>query len=61
MSKRNFTFILIYLFSFSFIWAQKEIKGTVVSKTDNEPLIGASVLISGSTQGTITDFDGHFI
>lgn len=60
MSKRNFTFILIYLFSFSFIWAQKEIKGTVVSKTDNEPLIGASVLISGSTQGTITDFDGHF-
>ena len=37
------------------------VKGTVLSKTDDEPLIGATVLSSHKgTAGTATDIDGNF-
>ncbi|MFA6871002.1 MAG: TonB-dependent receptor [Bacteroidaceae bacterium] len=35
------------------------VKGTVRSTT-GEPIIGASVVVEGTTNGTITDFDGNF-
>ena len=38
----------------------KTISGVVRSATDNEPLIGVSVLVKGTTNGTITDFDGKY-
>ena len=34
------------------------VKGNVVSKTDNEPLIGVSILQKGTTNGVVTDIDG---
>ncbi len=37
----------------------KSVSGTVVDKT-GEPVIGASVVVKGTTNGTITDFDGNF-
>ncbi|MCD8166297.1 MAG: carboxypeptidase-like regulatory domain-containing protein, partial [Bacteroides sp.] len=40
--------------------AQNTITGTVVDADNDEPLIGASVVISGTTQGTVTDLDGNF-
>ncbi len=36
------------------------IKGTVIDSDYGDPLIGASVVIKGSTVGTITDIDGNF-
>lgn len=36
-----------------------QIKGTVTDAT-GEPLIGVSVVVNGTTNGTITDFDGNF-
>jgi len=36
------------------------IKGTVTDGDYGDPLIGASVVIKGSTVGTITDIDGNF-
>jgi TonB-linked SusC/RagA family outer membrane protein len=36
------------------------ITGKVISAEDNEPLIGASILVKGSATGTITDIDGAF-
>lgn len=43
------------------MWAQnaKKVTGTVLDET-GEPLIGATVMEVGTTQGTITDFDGNF-
>lgn len=38
---------------------QKEIKGQVIDQT-GEPLIGASVVIKGTSRGTVTDIDGRF-
>ena len=36
------------------------VKGTVFSKTDGEPLIGATVRVQGTSQGTATDIDGNY-
>jgi TonB-linked SusC/RagA family outer membrane protein len=38
----------------------KTVKGNVVSATDKEPLIGATVKLTGTTVGTVTDIDGNF-
>ena len=39
--------------------AQTPFKGTVVDE-NGEPVIGASIIIVGTTTGTVTDFDGGF-
>ena len=36
------------------------VKGTVISGSDNEPLIGASVMVEGTRNGAVTDLDGNF-
>lgn len=37
----------------------KTVRGTIIDET-GEPMIGVSVLVKGTTIGTITDFDGNF-
>ena len=36
------------------------LKGTVIDHSTQEPLIGATVQVAGTTIGAITDIDGHF-
>ncbi len=36
------------------------VKGQVISKEDNEPLIGVSILQEGTTNGVMTDIDGNY-
>ena len=45
----------------SLIWGQgsNTIKGTITDNT-GEPLIGVSILIKGSSNGTVSDLDGNF-
>jgi hypothetical protein len=38
-----------------------QVTGRVLDRTTGEPLIGATILVEGTTIGTITDFDGNFI
>jgi len=52
--------ILILLGISTVAWAQQSVSGTVVNSADNTPLIGASVLIKGTTQGALTDDQGRF-
>ena len=40
---------------------QAQIKGTVLEEATGEPVIGASILQVGTTNGVITDFDGEFV
>ena len=40
-------------------FAQNKVTGTVVDAT-GEPVIGASVIVKGTTNGTVTDFNGNF-
>ena len=42
-----------------FTYAQQKITGNV-AEANGEPIIGASVVVKGTTNGTITDFDGNF-
>jgi len=51
---------LISLFSCSISFAQVQIMGDV-SDNNGNPLPGVNVLIEGTTIGTITDLNGHFI
>lgn len=41
-------------------FAQISVRGTVIDASNDEPIIGASILEIGTTNGTITDFDGNF-
>ena len=41
------------------MYAQETISGTVVDAT-GEPIIGATVMEKGTSNGTVTDFDGNF-
>ncbi len=38
----------------------KSVSGKVISADDGQPIIGATVLVKGTTDGTITDADGSF-
>ena len=38
----------------------KKVTGRVISAEDNQPVIGAAIVVKGTTIGTITDFDGKF-
>lgn len=42
------------------VMAQTTVTGNIVDVATGDPVIGASVLEMGTTNGTITDFDGNF-
>ncbi len=58
MKKLHFTLVLI-MWVLAYMNAQKMVSGQVKDAT-GAPLIGASVLIPGTTMGTITDAEGKF-
>lgn len=39
---------------------QMKVTGVVINEEDGEPVIGASIVVKGTTNGTITDLDGKF-
>lgn len=53
------TLCLLVFFSVGLFAQSITVKGLVKDEA-GEPIIGASVLVKGSSQGTITDFDGNF-
>lgn len=40
--------------------SQEILRGVIADAGSGEPLIGANVLVEGTTDGTVTDFDGSF-
>ncbi|MGI6049099.1 MAG: carboxypeptidase-like regulatory domain-containing protein, partial [Petrimonas sp.] len=58
--KRKLTmFLALFLISIGIVTAQIQVRGTVVDE-QGEPLIGATVQIKGTAQGTVTDANGNF-
>ncbi|MEL6865604.1 MAG: SusC/RagA family TonB-linked outer membrane protein [Bacteroidota bacterium] len=57
---KKFTLMLALLALANIAWAQNTVSGTVTDAENGEPLIGATVVVVGTTTGTITDFDGKF-
>lgn len=63
MKNKKFLCSICFLFIFMpVVWGQNiTVKGNVTSKTDGQPVIGASVVETAVTaNGTITDLDGNF-
>ena len=58
-SKQQFTLLAAMLLSFA-SYAQSTVTGVVRSEGDNETIPGVSVLVKGTTRGTVTDLDGKF-
>ena len=59
MEKRLWSFLAICLMTVSMAFAQKTVTGKVVDDL-GEPVVGASVLVKGTTIGSATDLDGNF-
>src|SRR5574344_83620 len=57
--QRLMLFVLLAVCT-SGVMAQSKINGTVLDQ-NGETVIGASVLVKGTTSGTVTDLNGHFI
>ena len=57
--KRAFSVLLLTLIAVTGAVAQSLVRGKVIDDTGLE-VIGASILVKGTTQGTITDMDGMF-
>jgi TonB-linked SusC/RagA family outer membrane protein len=55
----KFTALMVMLLASIAASAQFTVSGTV-SDIDGEPLIGVSILVKGTTTGTVTDFNGGF-
>lgn len=59
--KRKLTLILASMFlCVGIALAQTDVSGTVVAQDDGQPVIGATVMVSGTQVGTVTDAEGRF-
>jgi TonB-linked SusC/RagA family outer membrane protein len=58
MHKLLYSNLLLFISSLAF--GQQNVRGTVTSKEDNQPIPGVNVLIQGTAQGAATDLDGKF-
>ncbi|WP_108425412.1 TonB-dependent receptor [Flagellimonas amoyensis] len=59
---KNKIYLLVY---FPFLWttlvnAQQELRGTVYDASTSEPLVGATLVVQNTQNGTVTDFEGSF-
>mgnify|MGYP001165960979 CR=1 FL=1 len=59
MKRKLMLFLSLLFISVGIATAQTQVRGVVVDEA-GEPVIGATVLIKGTSQGTVTDFDGNF-
>ena len=60
MKKNTFLFILFSFLSITSILAQSQISGKIIDKSNGEGLVGATVVIEGTTKGVLTDIEGNF-
>ena len=59
--KTKILFLLVFVaMCWTTAMAQLTVKGTVVSDSESEPLVGVAILEKGTSNGTITDIDGNY-
>ena len=58
---KNKTFLLVLFATLFSVAVNAQITGTVLEASTDYPIIGASVVEVGTTNGVITDFDGNFV
>lgn len=60
MEKRLTLFLACLFLSIGMAMAQTQINGTVISADDGQPVVGASVIVQGTKNGTATNIEGKF-
>ena len=62
MKKHLIHFLLVAVMSVcsAAAFAQTAVRGQLVDSETGEPLVGAAVMVEGTSQGTVTDIDGYF-
>ena len=60
MKQRLTVFLACLFLSLGTMLAQTKVTGIVVSQEDNQPVVGVSVLVVGTSTGTVTGADGRF-
>ena len=62
MRKHLIHFLLVALLSVfsAATYAQTTVRGQLVDSETGEPLVGAAVMVEGTSQGSVTDIDGYF-
>lgn len=64
LNKRFFCYILVYFINLSLTFSNQEkgsLSGVVTDEKNGQPLIGANVIISGTSIGSATDINGRYI
>ena len=59
---KNYTYLVLFIvcaFNFS-LHSQNVVKGFLFDEVTSDAIIGANVIITGTSEGTITDWDGSF-
>lgn len=60
MEKRLLTFLVSLFLCIGAAEAQNRVSGTVISSEDGQPVVGVTVRVDGTQDGTITDIAGKF-
>lgn len=60
MRKLTFLFACLFIAGVSMVLAQTSISGKVISAEEGEAIVGATVMVKGTTTGTITNVNGNF-
>jgi len=60
MKHKVLILLLLALFGYQFSHAQGIIKGKIVDEDTGKPLIGATIVVKGTTKGTSTNVDGTY-
>ena len=62
MKKHLIHFLLVAVLSVfsAAAFAQTTVRGQLVDSETGQPLVGAAVMVEGTSQGTVTDIDGYF-
>jgi len=58
--KKGLLSVFLVLFLSAAFAQDKTVEGIVTDAADKSPVVGANVLVKGTTIGTITDVDGKF-
>lgn len=60
-SLRSFIVLFIFMLTSGYVYSQEaRVKGVITSKEDGSALPGVSILVKGTTKGTVTDKEGKF-
>ncbi|MCE5179710.1 MAG: SusC/RagA family TonB-linked outer membrane protein [Porphyromonadaceae bacterium] len=59
MKRKLMMFLALFFMGIGIITAQTQVRGTVVDDA-GEPVIGATIQVKGTSQGTVSDIDGNF-